>query len=148
MQTSLPDLPFKNYGKAELCPSGVHSSSKLTRLTYPSTDLETFTPWTSFPDDIHYAIQFATTRAGLPSTPLHLGGYTGTTVVTNEEDIRTHAMFALHVIVQNMMKGFGIDGRFQSLGRGHAAKVVGNPDFSWISDTAPHPKLIISTYVH
>jgi hypothetical protein len=34
------------------------------------TNLKTLTPWTSFPnDDIHQAIQFATTCAHLPSNP-------------------------------------------------------------------------------
>ena len=145
MQTSLPDLPFTNYGKAELRSSRVHthSSSKSTPRTYPRTDLETLTPWTSFPNDIHPAIQSATTRAGLPPTPLHLEGYTGTTFVTNEEAIRAHAMFALHVVVQNLMQRFGIDGYFEMPSSGYTA-IVGDPDFLWTSDIAPHPKLIVS----
>jgi hypothetical protein len=148
MQTSLPDLPFTNYGKAELRPSCVHihSYSESTPRTYPRTDLETLTPWTSFPNDIHRAIQSATTRAGLPSTPLHLGGYTETTLVTNEEAIRAHAMFALHVVVQKLMQRFGIDGYFGMPSGGHTA-IVGDPDFLWVSDIAPHPKLIVSTCI-
>ena len=124
MQTSLPDLPFTNYGKAELRPSRVptHSSSKSTPRTYPRTDLEMLTPWTSFPNDIHRVIQSATTRAGLPPTPLHLEGYTGTTFVTNEEAIRAHAMFALHTMVQNLMQRFGIDGYFEMPSSGYTRR--------------------------
>lgn len=56
MQTSLPDLPFTNYGKAELRLFGTHSSAKATPRTYPRTDLKTLTLWTSFPNDIHQTI--------------------------------------------------------------------------------------------
>jgi len=143
MQTSLPDLPFTNYGKAELRPSGICSSAKSTPWTYPRTDLETLTPWTSFPNDIHHAIQSATTRAGLPPTPFNIGGNTKTTLVINEEEIRSHAMFTLHAVVRKIMKKLGVDGYFASPGGGHTG-IVGDPDFLWTSDIAPHPKLIAS----
>jgi len=38
MQTSLPDLPFTNYGNAELDPSATYSASKET-LWNPRTNL-------------------------------------------------------------------------------------------------------------
>jgi len=75
-------------------------------------------------------IQSATTRVGLPLTPLHVGGYTDVTFVTNKEEIRVRAIFALHVVVQNMIKRFGIDGRFGLLRGGNTAiQVAGKPDF-------------------
>jgi hypothetical protein len=53
------------------------------------TDLKTLTPWTSFPNDIHQAIQSATTRARLPSTPFTIEVSTKTRFVENEERVRT-----------------------------------------------------------
>ena len=127
MRASLPDLPFMNYGRAELRPSFVPSSSQKNPRSHPKTDLETLTPWTSFPDDIHHAVQSATTRAGLPPAPLDVRGYTDTTLVTNEEEIHAHAMFALHVVVQNVMKRFGVDGYFELA---ECTAIVGDPNFS------------------
>jgi hypothetical protein len=143
MQTSLPDLPFTNYGKAELCPSGTHSTAKSTRRTYPRTDLNALKPWTSFPNDIHQAIQSATAHATLNSTPFPIDVWTKTSIVTNEEDLRAHARFALHAPVQEVLEMLGVNGRFDSPGGGNVA-IVGDPDFSWImSSTQPHPKAIV-----
>jgi hypothetical protein len=141
MQTSLPDLPFTNYGKAELRPT--HSTSKSTPRTYPRTDLHTLTPWTSFPNDIHQAIQSATARAHLPSTPFAIEVSTSTRSVENEESIRTHATVALHEAVEKVLERLGVNGWFAMPGGGNVA-MVGDPDFSWImSHTQPHPKVIV-----
>ena len=85
METNLPELPFTNYGKVELRPSATHSTAKLTPRTYPRTDLQTLTAWTSFPNDIHLAIQSATAHAGLSSTPFYIHASTMTRFVENEE---------------------------------------------------------------
>jgi hypothetical protein len=69
METSLPDLPFVIYGKAELDRFGSHSSVKSSPRTYPRTDLETFIPWNSFLGDVDQAIQSAARLANLPLTP-------------------------------------------------------------------------------
>ena len=149
MQTSLPDLPFTNYGKAEL--RTTHSTGKSTQRTYPRTDLETLTPWTSFPNDIHQAIQSATARAHLPSTPFTIEASTSTRFVESEEKIRTHATVALHEAVEGVLAKLGVNGWFALPGGGNAA-IVGDPDFSWImSSRQPHPKVIVrlsvTTYV-
>ena len=90
MQTSLPDLPFPDYGDAVLDPSGIHSSAKSGPPTYPRTDLQTLTPWTSFPNDIHQAI-LATTDAQLLPTPFHINCRTWNTIVESEPKIgRAH----------------------------------------------------------
>ena len=75
MQTGLPDLPFTNYGKAELRHFGTHSTPKATPRTYPETDLKTLTLWTFFPNDIHQAIQSATVRAHLFSNPFPISAW-------------------------------------------------------------------------
>jgi hypothetical protein len=143
MQTSLPDLPFTNYGKAELRPSGTHSTAKSTPRTYPRTDLQILTPWTSFPNDIHQAIQSATARAHLHSTPFPINAWTDTSFVENEEKIRAHAIFALHAPVQKVLEILGVNGWFALPGGGNVA-IVGDPDFSWVtSATQPHPKVIV-----
>ena len=143
MQTSLPELPFTNYGKAELRPSATHSTAKSTPRTYPRTDLQTFTPWTSFPSDIHKAIQSATACADLSSTPFHIDARTKTSFVENEEDLRAHARFALHELVEMVLEKLGVKGWFTVPGSGNVA-IVGAPDFSWImSPTQPHPKVIV-----
>jgi hypothetical protein len=143
MQTSLPDLPFTNYGKAELRPSGTHSIPKSTPRTYPKTDLKTLTPWTSFPNDIHQAIQSATTRTNLPPTPFVIKVSTTTRSVENEERIRTHATVALHEAVEKVLEMLGVNGWFALPGGGNVA-IVGDPDFSWImSPPQPHPRVIV-----
>jgi hypothetical protein len=142
MQTSLPELPFTNYGKAELRPSGTHSTAKSTPRTYHRTDLQTLTPWTSFPDDIHQAIQSATARADLSSTPFPIDAWTKTSFVENE-GLRAHARFALHEPVQMVLEKLGVKGWFTLPGGGNVA-IVGAPDFSWImSPTQLHPKVIV-----
>ncbi|KIM83425.1 hypothetical protein PILCRDRAFT_69679 [Piloderma croceum F 1598] len=143
MQTSFPDLPFTNYGKAELRPSGSRITAKPTSRTYPRTDLKTLTSWTSFPHDIHQAIRFATARAHLHSTPFSINAWTDTSFVENEEKLRAHAIFALHAPVQKVLEILGVNGWFTLPGGGNIA-IVGDPDFSWImSDTQPHPKVIV-----
>ncbi|KAH9978169.1 hypothetical protein BGW80DRAFT_1435771 [Lactifluus volemus] len=141
MKTSLPDLPFTNYAKAELNPFA-HSSAKSGARTYPRTDLKTFAHWASFPEDIHRAVQSATTRANLPSIPFTVEAPTKTTFVENEEKLRAHAVFALHNPVEEVLDKLGVKGMFTMPGGGNAA-IVGDPDFSWVTNTQQHPKVII-----
>jgi hypothetical protein len=139
MKTRFPDLPFTNYGKAELRP--IHSTGKLTPRTYPKTDLKTLTPWTSFPNDIHQAVQSAT--AHLPTTPFDIEVSTDTRFVENEEKIRTHATVVLHEVVEKVLGRVEVNGWFALPGGGNIA-IVGDPDFSWItSSNQPHPKVIV-----
>jgi hypothetical protein len=143
MKTNLPDLPFTNYAKAELNPFGTHSSAKSgARNLYPKTDLKTFTHWASFPEDIHRAVQSATTRANLPSTPFIVEAPTKTTIVENEEKLRAHAVFALHNLVEEVLDKLGVKGMFTMPGGGNAA-IVGDPDFSWVANRQSHPKVIV-----
>ena len=144
MQTSLPDLPFTNYGDAVLDASGIHSAAKSGLRTYPRTDLQTLTPWTSFPNDIHQAILSATTHAHLLPTPFDISGWTLDTVVENEQRIHTHATVALHVPAEVVLRRLGVNGRFAMPGGGNSA-IVGDPDFSWVMSPGvqPHPKVIV-----
>ncbi|KAK2465075.1 hypothetical protein APHAL10511_002883 [Amanita phalloides] len=143
MQTSLPDLPFTNYANAEL--DSPHSSGKSTLRAFPRTDLKTLVPWTSFPNDIHQAIQSATARLPhLHSTPFTLRIVTDARLVENEEMLRAHAIFALHDAVEQVLARLGVNGRFALPGGGKIA-IVGDPDFSWITRSTgwQHPKLIV-----
>jgi hypothetical protein len=149
MQTSLPDLPFTNYGDAVLHVSGIRSAAKYSARTYPRTDLRTLTPWTSFPNDIHQAILSANTRAHLPSTPFDIRGWTTDMVVRNEENIRTLATVALHIPAEDVLRKLGVHGSFDTPGGGNSAIVVGDPDFSWVMspEAQPHPKVIVCVSV-
>ena len=139
LETSLPDLPFTNYGKAE--PSCTHSTAKSTPPL--RTDLNSLTPWTAFPNDIHHAIQSATARAALNSTPFHIAAWTESGSVNNEEDLRAYATYALHEPVQRVLKRLGVNGQFHSPGGGDF-EIVGAPDFSWTSHpTQLHPKVVV-----
>ncbi|KAF8334413.1 hypothetical protein F5887DRAFT_1256654 [Amanita rubescens] len=141
MQTSLPDLPFAGRGGIELDPSGFRSPAKSLR-THPRTDLQTLTPWISFPNDVHQAIQSATSRVDSPSTPFDIGGLTRTRFVANEKRLHTYVTFALHEPVEEVLKKLGVNGEFAPSG-GNVA-IIGDPDFSWVVRVAqPHPKLIV-----
>ena len=151
MQTSLPDLPFTGYGQAQLCPFGTHSASKSTPWKYPRTDLNSLVLWNSFPDDIHRAVQSATARVNLDSIPIHIDAWRATSFVENEEMIRSHATFALHRPVEQVLGLLGVMGRFILPGGGNVA-IVGAPDFSWIGNLPNdelnprpqlHPKLVV-----
>ena len=148
MQTSLPDLPFTNYGDTVLDASGIRSASKSSPRTYPRTDLQTLTPWTSFPSDIHQAVLSATTHAHLLPTPFDINSWTQDMVVENEESIRSHARFALHNAVEVVLRRLGVEGRFTMPGGGNTA-IVGDPDFSWVMALGeqPHPKVIVRVSV-
>ena len=142
MQTTLPDLPFTNYGQAVLSPA-FHSSSKTAPRKYPRTDLTTLDIWSSFPDDIHQAIQSATDRANLPPGPFTVGVSSKTRFVKTEEKIRAHAMVELHERVEEVVNKLGVVGYFDEPGGGNAA-IIGDPDFSWVMDgMQPHPKLVV-----
>jgi hypothetical protein len=140
MQTSFPDLPFTNHGSMGLNPSGTRSFTGSTPRAYPRTDLQTLRPWESFPNDIHHAIQTASTHS---STSFHVSAWTGPEFVANEEDIRSCAKFMLHRPVKEVLEKLGINGEFESPGGGNRA-IVGSPDFSWITSRGqPHPKLVV-----
>ena len=128
MQTSLPNLPFTNYGQAVLN-SGFHSSTNTHLRTYPRIDLTTLRPWTSFPNDIHQVIQSATNRANLSSAPFTVGVSSKTRSVKTEEKIRAHAMVELHERVEEVVNMFGVVGCFDEPGGGNAA-VIGDLNFS------------------
>ena len=149
MQTSLPDLPFPDYGDAVPAASGIHSASKSSPRRHPRTDLQTLTPWTSFSNDIHQAI-LATTHAHLlPTTPFHVNGRTWNTVVENELRIHVHATVALLEPAEDVLRRLGVNGRFVMPGGGNSA-IVGDPDFSWITSSGtqrPHPKVIVRVSV-
>jgi hypothetical protein len=143
MQTSLPDLPFTTYADAELKPCALHSSAYSTPRSYPRTDLQTLSPWTSFPNDIHKAIQSAIAHANLPVAPFDITYWPKRTFVNSEEKIRAHAMVALHVPVEEVMGILGVEGSFDNSVGGNSA-IVGDPDFLWVTSPArPHPKLIV-----
>jgi hypothetical protein len=146
MQTILPDLPFINYGNAVINPASHSSTKGASRTgTFPRTDLKGFTPWNSFPDDIHQAIQAATNRANLPSTPFAIERmWSRPRFVECEEALRAHATFALHAPVEEVVEMFGVEGSFMFPGGGNTT--IGDPDFSWAvrSDAHwPRPKLVV-----
>ena len=151
MQTSLPDLPFTNYGKAELDPFDTHSPAETTPPKYPRTNLKTLRPWASFPNEIDQAIRSAATNASLSSAPFTIDALKRTTIVKNEEAIRAHAIYALDCPVEDVLNKLGVTGSFHLSGGGNTA-IVGSPDFTWIMSTArSHPKIIvrvpITTYI-
>lgn len=146
METSLPELPFSDYGEAEIDPSGVHSSVKASPRTHPRTDLETLTPWVSFLNDVHQVIS-TTARAKLTPDPFKIWVLGLKTYVQNEEDIRTHAKFAFHKPVETVVQMLGVQGKFVTSGGGNTA-IIGSPDFLWIMNTStqPHPKVVVRVH--
>ena len=143
MQTTLPDLPFVNYGKASFNPA-FHSSTKTGPRRYPRTDLTALNVWTSFPNDIHRVIESATARANISAnSPFTVGVSSKTRIVKTEEKIRAHAMVELHERVEEIVKKLGVVGCFDEPGGGNAA-IIGDPDFSWVQgNVQPHPKLVV-----
>ncbi|KAF8233400.1 hypothetical protein L208DRAFT_1267056, partial [Tricholoma matsutake] len=132
------------YGDAVLDASGIHSAGKSGPRKHPRTDLQTLTPWTSFPNDIHQAI-LATTHAHLlPTTPFHINSRTWNTIVENEPKIHFHALATLLEPAEDVLRRLGVNGRFVMPGGGNSA-IVGDPDFSWITSSGPqpHPKVIV-----
>lgn len=140
MQTSLPDLPFRDYADAALDESGIYSTAQCGRRRHPRTDLKALTPWTSFPNDIHNAI-LAIPHA---RTPFHIDGPTSDAFVDSELTIHHHALDTLLRPAANVLMRLGVNGRFAQPGGGNSA-IVGDPDFSWITSSAsqPHPKLTV-----
>ena len=143
MQTSLPNLPFTTYGDASFDPTAPHSAAKCKPRMYPMTDLQTLTPWPSFPNEIDQCIRSATARSHLPYTTFAVRGLKYPNRVTNEETIRGHAMSALHMAVEHVLEMFGVRGWFTSPSGNPA--IVGDPDFSRIEDilTRPQLKLVV-----
>jgi hypothetical protein len=78
----------------------------------------------------------------LPSTPFTVEAPTKTTFVENEEKLRAHAVFALHNPVEEVLDKLGVKGIFTMPCGGNAA-IVGDPDFSWVTNTQSHPKVIV-----
>jgi hypothetical protein len=141
MQTTLPDLPFIGYGDATT--PTFHSFASANPRKYPRTDLKTLTPWTSFVDDVHQAVQSATALAKLSSAPFKIGNTPRRRVVKSEEKLRGHAAFALHEPVEDVLKVVGVVGSFDESGSGNPA-LIGDPDFSWImGEEQRHPKLVV-----
>ena len=141
METSLPDLPFPNYGQAVLGP--FHSATRTAPREYPRTDLASLEMWTSFPNDIHQAIQSATNRASLSPAPFSVGNSSTNRIVTTVEKIRTHATIELHERVERVVNMLGVVGSFYEAGGGNAS-IIGDPDFSWLmGGLQPHPKLVV-----
>lgn len=151
-ETSLPDLPFPIHGKIVYHSYvSMYDSADSTPRTYyhPKTNLETLTPWTSFPNDIHQAIQFATTRAQLPSAPFNISAWRRKDkIVECEEALRHYAICALHDPVEEVLDKLGVKGRFALLS-GCKVSIVGSPDFSWRTKNGPqlHTKLMVSAPV-
>lgn len=147
METSLPDLSFADYGKAELSPNGFHSSVKESRRTHPRTDLAALAPWTSFVDDVHQAIQLSAARANLPPSPFTVNAWRMTRFVECEENIRSHASYALHKPVEQVVHKLGVYGSFV-LSEGIDVSFIGDPDFLWMTargdSPQSHPKLVVS----
>jgi hypothetical protein len=140
MQTNLPDLPFPNYGDVVL--AGLHSAVRESRRTYPRTDLAALTHWDSFGNDIHAAIQSATTHKSLIHSAFRIAAWTKKkNSVENEESIRSYANVALHAPVEQVAHKLGVHGSFISPG---IIATIGAPDFSWVmGEEQPHPKLIV-----
>ncbi|KAF9514178.1 hypothetical protein BS47DRAFT_1485282 [Hydnum rufescens UP504] len=120
METTLPDLPFTDYGPAVL--GQFHSAVRATPWKYPRTDLQVLRPWTTFPADIHDAIQSAPAFATLSSAAFSIG---------------------LPGSLDRVVNRLGVVGDFQTEGSGNTT-VIGSPDFSWVMDRdRPHPKLVV-----
>jgi hypothetical protein len=149
MMTSFPDLPYTGYEDALLNPDDFHSTAKSTPRTYPRTDLDILRPWSSFPIEIHDAIQSSTRNANVSPEPFPIL-FPKKRVVANEEELRSHANVELHEPVVEILKVLGVQGRFAMPGGGNVA-IVGSPDFSWVKGSAtqrPHPKMIVCGSVH
>jgi hypothetical protein len=144
MLVTLPELAFTTYGDAVLDPNGPRSSARSTPRRYPRTDLQVLTPWTSFPTDIHQAIQAAAARSHLAlGAPLDIHCWQRQGTVSSEEEIRAHATTALHAPVEDVLTKFRVTGRFTVPGGGNST-IVGHPDYSWVMGYAqPHPKVVV-----
>jgi hypothetical protein len=63
--------------------------------------------------------------------------------IANEELLRAHAQYELHVAVKGVLDKLGIQGEFTVPG-GCSATLIGDPDFSWIQRfPQSHPKLVV-----
>ncbi|PPQ97034.1 hypothetical protein CVT26_001292 [Gymnopilus dilepis] len=147
MRTILPDLPFTKFADAVPLASGAHSKIDPTTRAHPKTDLQHLTPWVSFSEEIHQAIESAMARVRLnpghfdliyePAYPSPVGC---------EEEIRCHATFALHRPVERVLQALGVEGRFCSP-HGVDYALIGEPDFLWISGKPQSadlcPKLVV-----
>ena len=114
--------------------------------TSPTIDLGTLAPFTSFPNDMHQAIQSATTRALASDTFEHqcldkVNHYEGRGRDPCPRNSR---------ITSSSRTGGGdvwAKGRFVLSG-GNVA-TVGDPDFSWaVSSAQPNPKVIVCISLH
>jgi hypothetical protein len=139
MQSSLPNLPYTNYGDAE--PFFFRSSSVETSpRAYPRTDLATLTHWTSFIDEVDQAINSAVNLVHVPLTTFTIGASMASRV-NDEEAVRSHAMVSLLGPVAHVVQMLGVQGFFYT---SSGTATIGSPDFLWITDEQrPHPKLIV-----
>jgi len=83
MQSSLPNLPYINYGDLE--PDFFRSSIKTSPRAYPRTDLATLTHWTSFIDEVDQAINSAANLVNAPLTTFKINCASSLRLVNDEE---------------------------------------------------------------
>jgi hypothetical protein len=86
--------------------------------------------------------------ANLLSTLFTVEASTKTRIVENEERLRSHAEFTLHDPVEEVLGKLGVEGRFMSPGGCGNGTIVGDLDFSWVTNTQPHPKVIVRVLSH
>jgi len=143
METCLPQLKFSNYAKALLAPT--NSTWKSSSRSHPRTDLDNLVPWDTFPTDINTAIESAMKHHGSSSDSFSISGLSEDSIIENEEALRAHVKYALHIPVEKVAKELGLQGSFRFSGSGNIA-IVGGPDFCWVVDVLkkPHPTLVVS----
>jgi len=100
METRLPRLKFSNYAKALLAPT--NSTWKSSPRSHPRTDLDNLVPWDTFPTDINTAIESAMKRHGSSSDSFSIGGLAEDSIIENEEALRAHVKYALHIPVEKV----------------------------------------------
>jgi hypothetical protein len=141
MQTSLPDLPFNSCGVTADTRGSLYSTS----VPFPNTDLKQLELWQSFATDIHTAISDAMTNKGIVDGRNLIAGEffrKRPRIVTCEEDVHEAVNTELHAAVRDVLGELGVEGRFYRPGSGKIG-VIGDPDFSWLTVDAGHPKLVV-----
>lgn len=138
MQTSLPELPFPYIDPVY---SRKHSAIRSTPRQYPHTDLQHLIPWESFHSDLHTAIEAACIARNIPTgTSLTVGTQLSRgRLVNDEEALRAHAGFVLHMAAEDVLAHLGVIGDFTSSVGSDA--IVGAPDSSWVE--LGRPRLVV-----
>jgi hypothetical protein len=140
MKTTFLDLPYNPTGV--IWSNGPHSSAYSPERRYPRTDLHTFDHWNEFETEIHQAITAHMANLNIPSE-FDIGSMPKRPQkVSEEEDVRTEAKVQLHDLVVEVLEMLGIEGEFLRSGSGNN-QVVGAPDFSWLRNRTPHPKIVV-----